>query len=87
MASITQAAGEYLSDLLQHNQASDEQCVRLIAEAQQLKLVIGQEQPNDTVLVHNEKRVLALAPEVADQLDEATFDVKQSEQGQTLVLR
>lgn len=87
MPSITPAAAEFLSDLLEHNQASDDHCVRLVADAQQLKLVIDQEQPNDTVLVHNDKHVLALAPEVAGQLDNATFDVKQTEQGQTLVLR
>jgi hypothetical protein len=87
MASITPEAGAFLSDLLQKNEASDEHCVRLIAEAQQLKLVIDQEQPNDTVLVHDDKRVLALAPEVAEQLEEATFDVKQTDEGKSLVLR
>lgn len=86
MPTLTQAAGEMLTQMLRDNEAAENQCIRLCADGSQLKMVIAEEQPEDTLLSHEEKVVLALEPMVAGQLEEATFDVKQTEEGKLLVV-
>jgi len=84
MLTLTQAAGEHLSKLLDESDANDEAAVRLVAREQGLALAADQPRPEDTTFEHDGKTVLILDQQVAEALADRTLDVQDTENGKAL---
>lgn len=87
MFTITNAAGEHLSTLLEDANASQEVAIRFVIEDSTLTPKMDNARPGDTTFEHEDRTVLVLDPEVSDSLGEATLDVQPTDDGPTLVLR
>jgi len=86
MLTLTQAAGEHLSKLLDESDANDEAAVRLVAREQGLALAADQPRPEDTTFEHDGKTVLILDQQVAEALADRTLDVQDTENGKALAI-
>ena len=86
MLTITDAAGAYLTTLLDNANASDETTMRFVLEGSTLTPKMDSARPGDATVDHEERTILVLDAEVADTLGEATLDVRPTDDGPKLVL-
>jgi Fe-S cluster assembly iron-binding protein IscA len=87
MLTLTQAAGSYLTEVLNQANAPDEASLRLLEEGGSLKLAVDRPTPEDTTLDHEGKTVLVVDSRVAAALDQNTLDVNQTPEGPRFVLK
>ena len=91
MLTVTEAAKEYLKETLEASTKDPKACTRLIPvppENKLLNLVLdaGGENKGDQVIEHDGVTVMAVAPELEPMFDGVTLDVKDTDQGQQLVV-
>ena len=87
MLSITEAALEHISQLLDGRDDAEGTVVRCTVEEGSLALIPDTEQPGDQVFHHEDKAVFVVAEELSQMLDGREFDVGTTEQGTGLTLR
>jgi hypothetical protein len=87
MFTITDAAGEHLSVLLDNANASQDMAIRFVLEDNTLTPKMDNTRPGDTTFEHEDRTVLVLDADVSDTLSEATLDVQPTDEGMALVLR
>ncbi len=70
MQEITENAGEALESILKREMAPEEKCVRLqMNEGGQGSMSLDTEREGDKVFEHNERKVLVVDPDCAQQLE------------------
>lgn len=88
MLTVTGSAKGLLKEILVAHSGDSEMGVRLASDPQgQLGLALGEEQPGDLVVEHQELKVLLVAPELAPALEEVTLDVEDTDDGPKLVVQ
>ena len=88
MLTVTEGAKQLLKEILTAHSDDPEMGVRLASDPQgQLGLVLGEEQPGDHVVEHQESKVLLVASELASTLKEVTLDVEDTDDGPKLVVQ
>ena len=88
MLTVTEGAKQLLKGILTAHSDDPEMGVRLALDPQgQLGLVLGEEQPGDHVVEHQESKVLLVASELAPTLEEVTLDVEDTADGPKLVVQ
>lgn len=87
MFQVTDAACEHLSDVLAKSGAPDEMAVRLAIQEGSVVVNVDQARQDDKSFEHEERTVLVLSENVAQQLDGATLDVEPSDDGLKLALK
>ena len=88
MLTVTEGAKQLLKEILTAHSDDPEMGVRLASDPQgQLGLVLGEEQPGDHVVEHQESKVLLVASELAPRLEEVTLDVEDTADGPKLVVQ
>jgi Fe-S cluster assembly iron-binding protein IscA len=86
MLTLTEAAGEHLTQVLDNSKAPEQIAVRLVAGENGLAMAADQPKPEDTTFDHNGRTVLVLDQQVAQALDARTLDVEETDKGRTLTL-
>ena len=86
MFTITDAAGEHLTTLLDNANAPQETAIRFILAGNSVKSVMDSARPGDTTLEHENRTVLLLDAEVSQALAASTLDVQSTDDGKSLVL-
>jgi hypothetical protein len=86
MLTITDAAGEYLTTLLDNVNASEETAIRFVFDGSTLTPKMDSARPGDATFDHEARTILVLDAEVSDALGEATLDVRPTDDGPKLVL-
>jgi hypothetical protein len=86
MFAITYEAGEYLTELLDNANVSEETAIRFVFEDNALtpRLDIGR--PGDVSFDHEGRTVLVLDNHVSQAVSDHTLDVKTTDEGPQLVL-
>jgi hypothetical protein len=87
MFSITDAAGEYLTALLDNANASEETAIRFVLEGTTLTPKLDSARPGDVTFDYDDRTVLVLDAQVSDTLGDATLDVRPTDDGPKLVLQ
>jgi Fe-S cluster assembly iron-binding protein IscA len=88
MLTITEAAGIYLTQILNDAEPPEDATIRIIpGQTGKLALQFDSTRPGDTTFDHNGKTVLILDEQVAQTLVNSTLDVQQADKGAKLVLR
>ena len=88
MLTVTEGAKQLLKGILTDHSDDPEMGVRLASDPQgQLGLVLGEEQPGDHVVEHQESKVLLVASELAPRLEEVTLDVEDTDDGPKMVVQ
>jgi hypothetical protein len=87
MFSITDAAGEYLTALLDNANASEETAIRFVLEGTTLTPTLDRAHPGDVTFDHGDRTVVVLEAHVSDTLSEATLAVEPTDDGPKLVLQ
>lgn len=86
MLSVTDAAVQELSDLLQQTDSAESQCVRLIQTDDALGLRLDTPQEGDQVVSDEDRPVLLVEPALAEALEGATLDAVDTQDGRQLML-
>jgi Fe-S cluster assembly iron-binding protein IscA len=87
MVTVTESAKGLLKETLTAHSDDPEMGVRLASDPQgQLGLALGEEQPGDLVVEHQESKVLLIAPELATALEGVTLDVEDTDDGPKLAV-
>lgn len=86
MLNVTDKAAAALRDTLEANQEEESQVLRLTSSGQGVGIALDEEQEGDDVVVYEDRKVLVIAPVIAEALDGATIDAVDTPQGQRLVL-
>ena len=86
MLKVTQAASEYLNDMLVRAQVPSEAAMRIVpkSDGRGLATTLDQERDGDQHFDCDGRTVLVLDPQIATSLSEQTLDV--AEDGQRLVI-
>ncbi len=87
MINVSEKAASALHDTLAENSNDGDELLRLTATPEGFGLVLGREQEGDQVVRHQDRAVLAVEREVADELDGATIDTMETPEGERLVFR
>jgi len=86
MLTMTKAAGDYLTALLQRAHASQDTAIRIVLEDDELAPALDTERPGDETLDYHGRKVLLLDAEVCEYLADSTLDVQPTDQGPRLIL-
>lgn len=86
MLTVTDAAGEFLSNVLDQSNAPAEVAVRLSVGDGGLQAAIDAPRPDDTTYDHEGRKVLLLDPKASDALAERTLDLQATPEGKRLGL-
>jgi hypothetical protein len=86
MFTMTEAAGNYLTTVLDDANASEEAAIRFVLESNALTPRLDHTHPGDTTFDHEGRRVLVLDAEVSEFLTDTTLDVQATDDGPKLIL-
>lgn len=86
MLTVTETAGEFLSDVLDQSNAPADSAVRLVVGDGELSAAIDAQRPGDTTYDHQGRKVLLLDPKASDALAERTLDLQATPDGNRLGL-
>ena len=86
MFSMTEAAGGYLTRMLEEAQAPQDTAVRFVLDANQVKPTLDKPRPGDQALDHAGRKVLLLDTQVQKALATSVLDIQDGPQGPKLVL-
>lgn len=81
MLSVTRAAAEQLSELLQQTDAQEQQGIRLVQNEGKLALLVDAPQQGDQVVEAGERPLLILDPALSEALDGVTLDAVETPTG------
>jgi len=85
---VTEAAKKMLKEKLAANTDETDVCIRLKANSEgKFSLVLSREAEGDTVVEHEDKKLLLVAQELAARLENATIDVEETKEGRKLSIR
>ena len=84
---VSQNAAQALHDTLMQNGRDDSDVIRIAQTEEGLALALGKTESDDETFDHQDRTVLAIAPEVATALRETTLDTVEEEGGTRLILR
>ncbi|MEX0885418.1 MAG: hypothetical protein WD009_03165 [Phycisphaeraceae bacterium] len=87
MLTITETAGEHLSQLLEDAEAPEGAAARFVASDEGLSLHVDEPRPGDETLEHEGRTVLLLDAQIAELLADRTLDIEQTEEGPALTLQ
>jgi Fe-S cluster assembly iron-binding protein IscA len=88
MFTVTEAAGAYLTQLLDKSTIADDAAVRIVPSTQgDLRLRLDTLRSDDTMFEHEGRTVLVIDTQIAQRLVESTLDVEDAEEGFKFVLR
>lgn len=83
---MTEAAGEYLCNVLERAAAPGEAAIRFELQGDALVSKLDQPRPGDATFDHDGRRVLVMDDRVSELLAEATLDLQPTAEGEQLVL-
>jgi hypothetical protein len=86
MVMMTEAAGGYLTAVLDNANAQESTAVRFVLEENTLTPMLDNSRPGDETFDHNGRQVLLLDAQVSQILADSTLDVRATEEGPRLVL-
>ncbi|MHC5023233.1 MAG: hypothetical protein ACYTGG_04895 [Planctomycetota bacterium] len=86
MFTVTDAAAEHLSDLLEQAEAPADVAVRFVLSDEGLGLELDNEKPGDATFNHETRVVLLLDEMIVALLDNRTLDLEDDEDGAALTL-
>jgi len=84
MLNLTEAAGGYLSKVLEDAQAPPDTAVRLAVEGQEISSTLDTARPGDTTYNHEGRKVLLLDDRASRVLAERTLDLQPTDEGPRL---
>jgi Fe-S cluster assembly iron-binding protein IscA len=84
MLNLTEAAGGYLSKVLEEAKASPDTAVRLAVDGDGLESKLDTVRPGDTTYNHEGRKVLLLDTRASRVLADRTMDVQTTEDGPRL---
>lgn len=87
MLTVTDAAAEHLSGMLDEANAEDNMAARLVPTDQGLELALDAANPSDQTFEHGGKTVLVIDEKLGEMLAGRTLDVQTTEQGTGLTLQ
>src|SRR5262249_26385642 len=83
---LTEAAGGYLTAVLDNANASEETAIRLVLEGNTLTPQLDNARPGDETFDHEGRLVLMLDAQVSQVLDDSTLDIEATDEGPKLIL-
>jgi len=83
---VTEAAGGYLTAVLDNAHTSDETAIRFVLEGNTLTPQLDNTRPGDETFDHEGRMVLILDAQVSQVLDDNTLDIEATEEGPKLIL-
>ena len=83
---VTEAAGGYLTAVLDNANASEETAIRLVLEGNTLTPQLDNAHPGDATFDHEGRMVLMLDAQVSQVLDDSTLDIEATDEGPKLIL-
>ena len=83
---VTEAAGGYLTAVLDNANASEETAIRFVLEGNTLTPQLDNTYPGDKTFDHEGRMVLILDAQVSQVLDDNTLDIEATEEGPKLIL-
>lgn len=86
MLTVTKAAVEQLSEMLEQTDAASSQGIRLVHNDGQLGLQVDAPQQGDQIVADGERPVLLIEPNLSLALDGATLDAVEMSDGKQLTL-
>ena len=86
MLVMTDAAGGFLTRVLQEARATDDTAVRFVLEGEKITPTLDTARPDDDVFAHAGRRVLIVDKGVAEALGSSVLDVEKTRQGNKLIL-
>jgi hypothetical protein len=86
MFTMTEAAGSYLTTVLDNANASEEAAIRFVLEGNTLAPRLDHAHPGDATFDHAGRRVLVLDTQVSELLTDSTLDVQATDEGPKLIL-
>lgn len=87
MLTLTEAAGAYLSRILDDRECPEGVAVRFAYRDTEVSVSLDNEKPGDSKIEHQGRTVLLMDQNTADLLDGQTVDCEQTDTGETLFLR
>jgi len=83
---MTEAAGEYLTTVLDNTDASEEAAIRFVLEGNTLMPKLDHAHPGDATFDHGGRMVLMLDTQVSQILTNSTLDAQATDEGSKLIL-
>ena len=83
---VTEAAGGYLTAVLDNANASEETAIRLVLEGNTLTPQLDNTRPGDETFDYEGRMVLMLDAQVSQVLDDSTLDIEATDEGPKLIL-
>jgi hypothetical protein len=86
MLTMTNAAGDYLTAILQRANASQDTAIRILLEDDEVAPTLDTARPGDETLDYHGRKVLLLDAEVCESLIDSTLDVHATDEGPQLLI-
>ena len=86
MLTMTKAAGDYLTAILQRANASQDTAIRILLEDDDLAPTLDTARPGDEALDYHGRKVLLLDAGVCEHLTDSTLDVHATDEGPQLLI-
>jgi len=83
---VTEAAGGYLTAVLDNANASEETAIRLVLAGNALTPQLDNTRPGDETFDYEGRMVLMLDAQVSQVLDDSTLDIEATDEGPQLIL-
>ena len=87
MLKVTENAAAVLDKSLEASRESESDILRLVRSAEGVGFAISEEQEGDQVIQYEDRKILAVEPEISQALDEATIDTVETPEGLRLAIR
>jgi len=87
MLTVTDAAAEHLSEMLEEAKAPDDTAIRFVPGKAGLEMKLDKPIPADTTFDHDGRTVLMVSQKVAERLGEQTLDVEPAPDGKGKLLK
>jgi Fe-S cluster assembly iron-binding protein IscA len=85
MLNVSEKAREALHHTLDQNEREGSDLLRIALTEEGLALALDKERDGDQLVEHDQRKILAVEPELARELDGATIDAVETPEGMRLV--
>jgi len=86
MLTMTKAAGDYLTAVLQRANTSHDTAIRILLEDDELAPTLDTARPGDETLDYHGRKVVLLDAEVCEYLADSTLDFQATDDGPRLLI-
>ena len=86
MLTVTDAAVRHLAEILYDCEAADGMAIRFVHEGRTITPKLDHKRPGDTTYEHEGSAVLLLGEDVAEEINDKTLDIKDTDDGPQLIL-